>query len=257
MRAVFMFVFMSMVAGMLVTFGAVGNAQENNRAATSITKPKAVIELFTSQGCSSCPPADALLRKYVAGNDIIALSVAVDYWDRLGWKDTFGSAENTERQRSYARARGDGEVYTPQVVINGRVHAVGSDGRKIESALQRMQSGFLRDRIAMTAKVRNNDVIIHLGNARTHQGALKANINLALVQSKGTVDIKHGENRGRKINYHNIVRKFKTVGTWDGQAKSLRLSRKELTRDCCNSVVVLLQAANAGPVMSALQFSLN
>ena len=95
-------------------------------AAPALATTKAVIELFTSQGCSSCPPADALLGEYAKRDDVLALSFPVDYWDYLGWKDTLASHENTERQRAYAAARGDRQVYTPQVVVNGVEHMVGS-----------------------------------------------------------------------------------------------------------------------------------
>ena len=96
---------------------------------------RAVIELFTSQGCSSCPPADALLQKYAADPNVIALSMPVDYWDYLGWKDTFASPRNTERQRAYAKSRGDGAIYTPQAVINGSIHVNGSSRSEIDQAI--------------------------------------------------------------------------------------------------------------------------
>src|SRR5512140_911562 len=95
-------------------------------------EPRAVLELFTSQGCSSCPPADAVFASYAGRDDVIALSFHVDYWDYLGWNDTFASRENTDRQRSYAATRGDRQVYTPQIVVNGRDHVVGSDRLALE-----------------------------------------------------------------------------------------------------------------------------
>jgi hypothetical protein len=104
-------------------------------AGPAAAETRAVIELFTSQGCSSCPPADALLAEYADRDDVLALSFNVDYWDMLGWKDTLASHDNTERQRNYALARGDGQVYTPQAVIDGRTHVVGSNRDAIEAAL--------------------------------------------------------------------------------------------------------------------------
>src|SRR5262249_30644442 len=89
--------------------------------------PRAVIELFTRQGCSSCPPADQLLGELTGDPSLVAVSVPVDYWDYLGWKDTLADPHNTARQKAYAHARGDGQVYTPQVVVNGSLHALGSD----------------------------------------------------------------------------------------------------------------------------------
>jgi hypothetical protein len=111
------------IAGILLAGGA--NAGE----------PKAVLELFTSQGCSSCPPADKLLGEYAKRDDVLVLSFNVDYWDYLGWKDTLANPDNTERQRAYASARGDRQVYTPQVVVNGSAHVVGSNKADIEAAI--------------------------------------------------------------------------------------------------------------------------
>src|SRR5437667_1382703 len=99
-------------------------------------EPRAVIELFTSQGCSSCPPADKLIAEYSRDPSVIALSLAVDYWDYLGWKDTLALSGHSNRQRAYAKARGDREVYTPQVVVDGAVHALGNDKAAIEKAMR-------------------------------------------------------------------------------------------------------------------------
>src|SRR5947209_969413 len=104
-------------------------------AAIAQTEPRGVVELFTSQGCSSCPPADALLAELANDPSLIAVSVPIDIWDYLGWKDTLASPRNTARQRAYAKARGDGQVYTPQAVVNGSVHVLGSDKAAIEHAL--------------------------------------------------------------------------------------------------------------------------
>ena len=98
-------------------------------------EPRAVVELFTSQGCSSCPPADKLLGELTADRSLVAVSVPVDYWDYLGWKDTLADSRNSARQKAYAHARGDGQVYTPQVVVNGILHALGSDKAAIEVAI--------------------------------------------------------------------------------------------------------------------------
>src|SRR5258708_9958282 len=98
-------------------------------------EPRAVIELFTSQGCSSCPPADKLLNQFVSDPSLIPISLPIDYWDYLGWKDTLADPRNSARQRAYSHVRGDREVYTPQEVVNGSVHALGSDKEAIETAI--------------------------------------------------------------------------------------------------------------------------
>ena len=101
----------------------------------AVAEPRAVIELFTSQGCSSCPPADKLLSQFVTDPSLIPISLPIDYWDYLGWKDTLADPRNSARQRAYSRVRGDRDVYTPQVVVNGSVHALGSDKEAIEAAI--------------------------------------------------------------------------------------------------------------------------
>src|SRR3954462_2077349 len=104
-------------------------------------QPRAVLELFTSQGCSSCPPADKIIGDLARDPSIIALSMPIDYWDYLGWKDTLADSRFSARQRAYSRMRGDREVYTPQVVVNGSTHVVGSDRTGIESAIGKTDTG--------------------------------------------------------------------------------------------------------------------
>src|SRR4249919_2286908 len=101
-------------------------------AAPASAEPRAVVELFTSQGCSSCPAADKLLGELAGDSSLIALSIPIDYWDYLGWKDTLASAGHSARQRAYARMRGDRQVYTPQIVVNGATHVLGSDRAAVE-----------------------------------------------------------------------------------------------------------------------------
>ncbi len=225
----------------------------DNSAKAIESKQKPVLELFTSQGCSSCPPADALLRKYIARGDVIALSLAVDYWDRLGWKDTFGSPAHSARQRAYARGRGDGEVYTPQMVINGRSHAVGSNAGSIDRVLSRTNTKLNASRVALSAKLSGDNLVIHIGNAHAGNSAKSANVILALVQDRGRVNIKRGENSGRQISYHNVVRDLQQIGSWHGKGKTLRLAGSKFKNSCCESVVVMLQQTQGGPILAAAQ----
>ena len=121
----------------LLSFGVLApSAMASQNGTGKAQKMKAVIELFTSQGCSSCPPADKLLESYIKRKDVIALTMPVDYWDYLGWKDTLASPHYSARQRSYARSRGDRNVYTPQIVINGTTHAIGSDRQAINRLIK-------------------------------------------------------------------------------------------------------------------------
>lgn len=218
--------------------------------------PKAVIELFTSQGCSSCPPADRLLEKYVARDDVIALTLHVDYWDYLGWKDTLASAQYSQRQRRYARARGDGAVYTPQAVINGRTHAVGSHADKIDAAIA-----------ASTAAAGGPlPVSIHLRRVGDHleitlpdddavgvadRGREKATVWVASVQDKVDVAVKRGENGGRELTYHNVVRGLSAVGVWMGEMSTLKVPLQTISHPKAQRCAVLLQDGTGGPLIGA------
>jgi len=157
-------------------------------------EPRAVIELFTSQGCSSCPPADRLMGELAKDPSLVTMSLAVDYWDYLGWKDTLALHGHSNRERAYANARGDREVYTPQVVVNGVVHVLGSDKAAIENAI-----------------------------AQTRRDAAPLTLPVSMSVADGTVTIGRGENSGHTLNYYNVVRRWVKLGDWNGQAQTFTL----------------------------------
>ncbi len=212
------------------------------------TKP--VVELFTSQGCSSCPPADELLGKLAQRKDIIALTFNVDYWDYLGWRDTLGKAEFSARQRRYARSRGDGAVYTPQAVVNGRAHTVGSHARRVGALLHRAAT--TKDMIAPKLSVRqkNGMVVISVSQAGKPLPD-NATVYVAGVQPSVTVPIRRGENRGRTITYTNVVRKLMAVGTWTGEATEIQVDPRTIMAGKVSACAVLVQAGDAGPIYAA------
>jgi hypothetical protein len=140
-------------------------APDLRAAPPSLSRITGVVELYTSQGCSSCPPADALLKAYAERKDVLALTLPVDYWDYLGWKDTLGSAKHSERQRNYARARGDGQVYTPQVVINGVAHAIGSSKSAIDTGLMLTESDVRASRVPIMFWTDRSSIYIEAGSA--------------------------------------------------------------------------------------------
>jgi hypothetical protein len=210
-----------------------------------------VIELFTSQGCSSCPTADALLESYVERPDVIALTLPVDYWDYLGWKDTLASPKFSARQRAYAKARGDGRVYTPQVVINGLKHAVGSSAAEIDHAISATVPKIEPLRVGVAVKSVNDHVIIDLAAAREGVRTNEATIWLALVRRKVEVKIKRGENHGRTVVYHNVVREWMPVGVWNGQASTIKLAHHALKQSGADGCAIILQHGDAGPIVGA------
>jgi len=187
---------------------------------------RAVIELFTSQGCSSCPPADRLLGQLAQDPSLIALSVPVDYWDYLGWKDTLALPVDSTRQRDYALARGDREVYTPQVVVNGMVHALGSDKAAIENAIAKTRRE--SDPLSLPVSVTVADGVITVGVPAATGSHRSGEVWLCPVTGKARVSIGRGENRGRTVVYHNVVRRWVKLGDWHGQAETFRVKLKTL-----------------------------
>ena len=199
-----------------------------------------MIELFTSQGCSSCPPADALLSELAEREGILALSFNVDYWDMLGWKDTLASHDNTERQRSYATARGDGQVYTPQLVIDGRMHLVGSDRAGIEAALDDVDGL----KVPVTLALSRDSLAIEVGAAP--HGAPHAMVWLVMYEPSVSVTIDRGENSGKTIAYSNVVRKLRPVAMWKGEPMTVEVPRSEFKKAKASRCAVLLQSEKDG-----------
>jgi hypothetical protein len=225
------------IAGILVA----GNA--------AASEPKAVLELFTSQGCSSCPAADKLIAEYAERGDVLALSFNVDYWDYLGWKDTLASPDNTERQRAYAAARGDRQVYTPQVVVNGREHVVGSKRADIEAAIARSPG------LPVKIELAEKEDAITVSLARNGGVAHNATLWLVFYKEKVSVPIERGENTGKTITYSNVVKKLRPIAMWKGDEMSVDLPKSEMAKAKTKRCAVLLQAETEGglpgPVLGA------
>lgn len=207
-------------------------------------EPKAVVELFTSQGCSSCPPADRLLGNLAHDPSIIAVSLPVDYWDYLGWKDTLALKGHSKRQRAYSIARGDGAVYTPQAVINGVAHALGSDQAAIKDAVAKSRDDKLALRLAVKAAIEDGKIVVNV--PAVNGEPITADVWLCPVTDKIEVTIQRGENRGQNLNYYNVVRRWVKLGTWSGKAETFTLPLSEIpnanfTLSDINHFVVLVQ----------------
>jgi hypothetical protein len=224
-------------------------AQEPSGAGQPAVAPRAVVELYTSQGCSSCPPADAVLKKLAADPSIIALSLPVDYWNYLGWKDTFGSSRNSDRQRNYARARGDGAIYTPQAIVNGEVHVNGASEAEIDQAIKTTSEKVGPQHIPVRFWQERNTLNFALGGEEPGHTPREATIWLGVVQTSGTVDVKQGENEGKQLTYTNIVRELTPIGIWKGQPLEIQLPRAALMQAEVQKIVVLLQEDRSGPII--------
>jgi hypothetical protein len=227
-------------------------AQSANLAAwPSTPQVKAVVELFTSQGCSSCPPADALLEWYANRDDIVALSLPVDYWDYLGWKDTLAKRTFSERQRAYATARGDGMIYTPQVVVNGIAHAVGSRKADIEQAIEKTKQKIQPVLVPVRLHTDEGKLVVEAQAAADGKPAKNATLWLAVIARRVEVSIHRGENKGKTVTYSNVVRELTPIGTWSGQPIAISLEKHAVVRPGAESCAVLLQQGPAGPIVGA------
>ncbi len=213
---------------------------------------RAVVELFTSQGCSSCPPADALMQKMAKDPTLVILSFPVDYWDYLGWKDTFSKHDYSVRQHDYANVRGDNEVYTPQAVIDGRTHEVGSDAEGINRSITSLSdSGALSVRVSV--EMAGDVVTAHIGSA-VRSNEAKATVWLVKYGHEQTVAIGRGENSGHSVTYTNVVTDMQPVGMWKGQAMTLELPRNSMTNSRNSGYALLLQTdvnGRPGPILGA------
>ena len=220
-------------------------------------EPRAVVELFTSQGCSSCPPADALLGKLAHDPNVIALTLAIDYWDYIGWKDTLALPGHTNRQKAYSKVRGERGVYTPQVIVNGTTQALGSDQADIERAIGQSHRGSPILSIPVSIKIADGRLTV---DAPAGKGTDEhADVWLCPVTSTVPVAIGRGENHGRTITYHNAVRRWIKLGEWNGTAASWSIPLKDLKNEGADTAAVLLQSGTAnrpGPMLGAAMTAL-
>ena len=207
----------------------------------SAEPPRAVVELFTSQGCSNCPPADALLVEYSRQPDIVALSFPVNYWDYLGWKDTLAHSDFTTRQKEYAHARSDRQVFTPQMIVNGKKSCIGSDREQVEKAIQMT----LKDRAGLPVdiKVQEQNGMVTVSVTEVAEPVRReAHVWVLPVLRKQTVPIERGENKGKTVTYANVVRGLKRIGEWSGGSARFEVP-VATARSGGDGYVVLLQTS--------------
>ncbi|WP_322892682.1 MULTISPECIES: DUF1223 domain-containing protein [unclassified Yoonia] len=200
-----------------------------------------VVELFTSQGCSACPPADEILRELAARDDVIALALHVDYWDYIGWVDVFGSAENTARQQAYARAAQATSVYTPQMIVGGIDQLVGSRAMQVMQTLNehsRVKQAF---DLRLTRSADGLLIRADPGVPGTYD------VQMVRYVPSQTVDIRRGENAGRAFDYANVVTSWDVLGQWNGVTPL----EMRAAADGPDPVVVIIQKAGQGAIVAA------
>jgi hypothetical protein len=209
-----------------------------------------VVELFTSQGCSSCPPADRFLGELARRPDVLPLSLNVDYWDYLGWRDTLGSSEFTKRQRDYAQRRGDGQVYTPQIVIDGGRHFVGSKKKEVLKAIGEAEAGGPKT-VEMSLREHGDETVVEIAAAPEPALRRDSTVWVLTVKPRVSIEIERGENTGRTIDYTNVVRRMMPAGMWNGDALTLKLPRDDLYAGEVKACAALLQVGGVGPIIGA------
>ncbi len=234
----------------LLSLAVSGPAYAAAAQKTSVT-PQAVVELFTSEGCSSCPPADAVLRDISKETDnLLLLSFHVDYWNYLGWKDRFSEPAYTNRQRKYAAFNHESYVYTPQTIINGAGSVRATNKAAILAAALKKPSSL---ESWVTIKTDNTagqkpGGIIHLAANANAKPDKPLKIWLLGFDQHASTEVDAGENAGRNLKHINIVRELDDLGTWDGKPRDIPV---RLEYECTGGIAVLLQEENGGPIRSA------
>jgi hypothetical protein len=221
--------------------------------------PRAVVELFTSQGCSSCPAADKIIGELAKDPSVIALSMPIDYWDYLGWKDTLADARFSARQKAYSHVRGDRDVYTPQAIVNGSIHVIGSDRAGIEDAIDDTTKTGSAMSVPVTMSIIGKQINVSVAASRTPTAA-HGEVWICSVSKAVPISIGRGENSGREITYHNVVRNLLKVGDWNGSSGSWTVPLENISRDGVDAAVVYVQDGSRdtpGPMLGAAYTSLH
>ncbi|HEY0328135.1 MAG TPA: DUF1223 domain-containing protein [Rhodopseudomonas sp.] len=226
----------------------------------AVAQPRAVVELFTSQGCSSCPAADKIIGDLANDPSVIALSMPIDYWDYLGWKDTLADSRFSARQKAYSARRGDRDVYTPQMIVNGATQVVGNDRARIDGAISDTEktAGVMSVPVKVTLDGRQLKVAVAAAPAAVAPS--QAEVWICSISKAVPIAITRGENRGREVTYHNVVRTWLKVGDWSGKADSWTVPIENLTGAGVDAAVVYVQSGSRdqpGPMLGAALTSLN
>jgi hypothetical protein len=223
------------------------------------SQPRAVVELFTSQGCSACPPADKIIGDLAQDPSVIALSMPIDYWDYLGWKDTLADPRFSARQKAYSNMRGERDLYTPQAIVNGARQVIGSDRDKIESAIDDTSKSDEVMSVPVSLTISGKQVNVAVAASGTGPRAARGEVWICSVSKAVPISIGRGENRGQALTYYNVVRSWLKVGDWTGAAANWTLPLENISRDGVDAAVVYVQDGtrdNPGAMLGATMTSL-
>lgn len=240
-----------MLAGLALLAASIGLA--GPVAASEATGNLTVVELFTSQGCNSCPPADKYLSELAKRDDILVLSWNVEYWDYLGWKDTLALPGNSDRQRAYNRQLGRPGVYTPEMVIQGMFQAPGTDRRSVEKKIKKARkiSGHHLDIAVIDA---HETLTVRVGAGGMSDHGMPCDISLVKYEKSHTIPIRSGENNGAELTYTNVVTGVESLGAWQGGVVELQIDKSTLSPE---GNAILIQEGEGGPLLAARVIEIN
>jgi hypothetical protein len=244
-----------MMATLRTGLGALALAALTSGVQAEQAKTPVVIELYTSQACSSCPPADKFLGELAKQKDVIALSLHVTYWNYLGWKDDFSSATATNRQKAYRWSLRQSMIWTPQMVVQGRYPTVGSDRSKTAYYMGHVRKGDYAHVPVSLAKAGGRKIKVSVG-AATGKAPKVGEIYLFLFDKRHVRKIRAGENAGRTITYSNVVREIRRIGVYKGDAVALTVSAAGAKGAARDGAVVLVQNKRVGPIFGAAKLTL-
>ncbi len=230
----------------VLMYGMIASLTQAVFAEKAQAENSVVVELYTSQGCSSCPPADKVLKELTKQENIIALSLNVDYWDYLGWKDDLALPENTRRQRDYAKIMRSRHVYTPQLMIDGSIDVIGSRHSQVSSAVET----YSREKDTATVSAELSGDTVKVSIKAVEADSRDAIIWLVGYDSSVVKDIGAGENRGRSIEYTNVVREWRKLAKWDGSSAGTFVDTKPEGK---GGLAVIVQDGKVGPILGATQ----
>lgn len=222
------------------------------------SRPVTVIELFTSEGCSSCPPAEAKLSTLVDRDDILALAYHVDYWDYIGWADPFARPENTKRQRAYGVSLKNRTIYTPQMVFQGVFDTPGSrdgqinDGYTAALEVPRIPVSIVMD----NTRIANIQIGASASASEGVVGDADADVLMVTYMRRAASEVTRGENAGRSLEHRNVVRSFERIGRWNNMAKSLVYKVPEAVTGEPLGYAILVQEVSGGRIIGAAALNL-
>jgi hypothetical protein len=232
--------FVSALFGASLAVAGAAGAEGTNGSRSAV-----VVEFYTSQGCSSCPPADEFFATLASDPQVIALSLHVDYWDYIGWEDKFGDPKFTERQKAYARHAGSRMIYTPQMIVGGLDSVEGNQPHEVEAMIRKHMA--VARTVTLQAARQGEMLVIRAEAEQPFEAPVR--VQLVRYHPEATVDIERGENAGRTLTYHNIVTSWQALGEWSGDAPL----DMEAAAPGAEPAVVILQQPGPSFILAAAQ----